>query len=588
MALTKAHNRMIEGSPVNVKDYGATGDGTTDDTVAIKAAIAAVKVSGKSLFIPTGTYRVTETLVMDFDDFLLYGEGANSTYIYHDPSSSSHTRCLQIGTPSGSYNEAQRSKVRDIGFISNTSNANSEVGIWSYKQSFKSMFQSVYVAGFLEYGMQLNDDIGNIDIFNCFIEGDDRTKVGLYVPNANGLNVESLQIHQLDATAATNYCIHIGNATAASLSNCTIEGGGSAADFSENTPVGIYIDGSDFGCSIDNCYFERVVKGVYAKGTSGSELKQIRVTNCKFSGGVEIGVDFDYVDYGVIANNGIQIYTSASVAPLTTTTRRFYRVTSNCSDIRVSNNMFSTGGAGTYPSSAQYDINLAIEGTLATQALDLTGFIGVGQAADTTGGDGSDGVCITVGKDSDHPLIYGDRPTATNGKILVQYSSNVTSTDNVVYKIFSQGTVNNENGTFTSGADYAEYFEWADGNPTNEDRVGVSVVIDNGKIREATAGETPFGIISGNPSYVGNAAPLNWNSKTLRDDFGRVIVNDDNEPQVNPNWDSSVEYIPRSERKEWDMVGLVGRLRVKSDQQIDPNWIFIENVTDQVAEYLVK
>ena len=29
MALTKAHNRMIEGAAVNVKDFGAVGDGTT-------------------------------------------------------------------------------------------------------------------------------------------------------------------------------------------------------------------------------------------------------------------------------------------------------------------------------------------------------------------------------------------------------------------------------------------------------------------------------------------------------------------------------------------------------------------------------
>ena len=32
MALTKAHNRMIEGAPVNVKDFGAVGDGVTDDS----------------------------------------------------------------------------------------------------------------------------------------------------------------------------------------------------------------------------------------------------------------------------------------------------------------------------------------------------------------------------------------------------------------------------------------------------------------------------------------------------------------------------------------------------------------------------
>jgi polygalacturonase len=40
--------------PVNVKDFGAIGDGVADDTKAIQAAFA----TGKDVFIPTGTYLV--------------------------------------------------------------------------------------------------------------------------------------------------------------------------------------------------------------------------------------------------------------------------------------------------------------------------------------------------------------------------------------------------------------------------------------------------------------------------------------------------------------------------------------------------
>jgi hypothetical protein len=68
MALTKAHNRMVAGSRINVLDFGATGDGTTDDTAAIQAAIDEAYVSGnfdnKSVFLPTppSGYKITSTL----------------------------------------------------------------------------------------------------------------------------------------------------------------------------------------------------------------------------------------------------------------------------------------------------------------------------------------------------------------------------------------------------------------------------------------------------------------------------------------------------------------------------------------------
>lgn len=45
---------------VNVKDYGAKGDGVTDDTEAFEKAIAA----NETIFVPTGWYRLTRTLKM--------------------------------------------------------------------------------------------------------------------------------------------------------------------------------------------------------------------------------------------------------------------------------------------------------------------------------------------------------------------------------------------------------------------------------------------------------------------------------------------------------------------------------------------
>ena len=58
MALTKAHNRMIADAAVNVKDFGAVGDGVADDTAAIQAALNTLK----DVHFGGGSYRITSPL----------------------------------------------------------------------------------------------------------------------------------------------------------------------------------------------------------------------------------------------------------------------------------------------------------------------------------------------------------------------------------------------------------------------------------------------------------------------------------------------------------------------------------------------
>lgn len=140
-------------------------------------------------------------------------------------------------------------------------------------------------------------------------------------------------------------------------------------------------------------------------------------------------------------------------------------------------------------------------------------------------------------------------------------------------------------GSFTgSGADYAEYFEWLDGNPEDEKRRGYFVTLDGDKIRKATdKDEYILGVVSATPAVEGDAHSENWCDMYLRDVFGEKLIetveveettNEQGEviPAhtekrwiLNPEYDSSLVYENRESRKEWSAVGLMGKLVVIDD-----------------------
>lgn len=76
----------------SVKDFGAVGDGVTDDTEAINRALFQLYCREvnpqirRALFFPAGVYRVSETILIP-SYARLYGEGANSSRILLDTNS---------------------------------------------------------------------------------------------------------------------------------------------------------------------------------------------------------------------------------------------------------------------------------------------------------------------------------------------------------------------------------------------------------------------------------------------------------------------------------------------------------------------
>ena len=204
----------------------------------------------------------------------------------------------------------------------------------------------------------------------------------------------------------------------------------------------------------------------------------------------------------------------------------------------------------------------------------------------------------------------GENTTASGAYQHVQGKYNIDSSDYA--HIIGNGQSNNKSNAHTvdwqgnawyagavasNGADYAEFFEWLDGNPNEEDRVGYLVALDGEKIKLANSQDEILGIVSANPAILGDNYECNWKGKYLVDEFGRILYEKVEEfidipkldeetgetviekqslgffdhPKLNPDYDPNQEYINRRNRPEWAMVGMLGKLLVRDDGTSEVN-----------------
>lgn len=80
---------------ISARDFGAVGDGVTDDTAALAAALAATV--GKALYIPAGNYLVTSDLVCNGVQSII-GDGSYKTRLTFTPSGPGALLTITAGT----------------------------------------------------------------------------------------------------------------------------------------------------------------------------------------------------------------------------------------------------------------------------------------------------------------------------------------------------------------------------------------------------------------------------------------------------------------------------------------------------------
>lgn len=156
------------------------------------------------------------------------------------------------------------------------------------------------------------------------------------------------------------------------------------------------------------------------------------------------------------------------------------------------------------------------------------------------------------------------------------YGTGSASTKNTRWELDSSGGHIRGTGRVESVSDFkdfAEYFESADGKKIDSSYL---VALEGEKIRKAEKGDKILGVVSETAGLVLGGAAFYWNDQYVRNEFGGTVYEtvfrggeEIRIPKLNPDYDPSLEYVPRDSRDEWHVIGLIGQVFVRIDETVN-------------------
>jgi hypothetical protein len=257
----------VTSTGINVRDYGAVGDGVTNDTVAIQQAIS--DAGGKVVFFPQGNYYcdVSAASIVCPDTTLLIGEGPE-TIITLGPAASAAT--LSLFTTTGDA-ELSNMALACSSFTTGRKSAIEKTGTGEGT----IRLSNVYAHGFSSIAFIGAGAVGTIEAFDSLLEG---FAGGQAVINSSGL------VHQGSGKVLA--------------SNCTFQAFGSTASTTGNavqvhTVVELDVDGCTFGVHYSasstlaiSCFDDTTPPATPAR--------LVRIASCRFLATSSAGVGTPY------------------------------------------------------------------------------------------------------------------------------------------------------------------------------------------------------------------------------------------------------------------------------------------------------
>lgn len=165
-----------------------------------------------------------------------------------------------------------------------------------------------------------------------------------------------------------------------------------------------------------------------------------------------------------------------------------------------------------------------------------------------------------------HGLIMGGYSGICSSSSQLLIIGNGKKTTNNALTLYDSGDLYIQGTLYQNSGDYAETYEWLDGNPQAEDRTGLFVTLLGDRIILAD-GDSDYilGVVSAAPTVCGDTYDSYWHGKFERDVFGRILKDENGDMIISEKYDPDRKYIPQSKRPEKAAIGTHGKLVVVDD-----------------------
>ena len=600
---TNAEDKFAQ--TISPQDFGAVGNGVTDDTNAFDALElhitgSIINLGGASYAIgsyPTGNTYVNGSFVISGTTFDAAQDKAT----------------ISSATDTGGVDPAYSGGVIPLPTISGRTN-NNTLMILASQDSRSEFVRAVNIGSIYSWAkgnvsgnysarqsLAWVPQSANIASEECWVWGGFR-----------GINLASIYSgceNESNANIAVRSSYATGRNSANFASTGSYAGRGGGARFTVTvttgavTAVAINDAGANYLVGDALRFFDRSGPGTGAAATvatinGAGGITSIGLTSggSGYSNRVDATIDNGTGDFSANVATSASVTSGQTSANLAT----FIQTTSGLRSASVASSNGTTSGenAGQLAS----DVGTASGNQSAVVASNGSTASGVGAA-------------VLAGNNSqataDGALVFGRR-TINDQTRSFAFGDNATgsaSTANRKFHMFANGDMSIA-GTLTQSAiftDYAEYFE----NLNNgEITLGTLVALEGRKVKPTQDGDDILGVVSATASIAAGDSPFQWAKRHMTGEFGQVLYHDildpDWQPMVtdpnwkrpagteatgqdaplirnpvaqtmvsvpieNPDYDETQKNVPRSKRpNEWTCVGLLGQVhvRVASDVQV--------------------